>query len=165
MDKHPHNQAQNQQQKMLPEMSWLDRAELRLRELVSVHDCPPPDLVRLLGGPVDELQAVLQEALRPAFLKALPGRCEVPWQGCPRHGDLLEFQSLGWGCTVEGCWFGIDDRLTRLRHCRRRPVAVLGEPGPYTLAVCAGHLYSEWELGQCGMPFTVRLIGKQQLAG
>jgi hypothetical protein len=152
--------TQHQRQEMLPEVSWLDLAESRLRELVSVQECPPPELVRLRGGPVGELQAVL----RPAMVKGWPGRCEVPWQGCPRHGDLLEFRGSGWGCPVDGCWFDIGDRLTRLRHCRRRPVAVLGEPGPHTLAVCAGHLFSEWQQGECGMPFTVRLIGTQQIS-
>ncbi|WP_405164973.1 hypothetical protein OG203_07625 [Nocardia sp. NBC_01499] len=150
-------------------VSWLESAELRLRELVELQDGPPPrELAVLLGGSIDELHTALRAVLRPAMVKARAGRCGLPWLGCPRHGDLLAYRGSGWGCTVEGCRFEIADTLARLRHCRRRTVAVLGEPhpgpNPYTLAVCEGHLFSEWHNGECGMPFTVRRVGTQGLA-
>ncbi|MBF6066061.1 hypothetical protein IU500_33910 [Nocardia terpenica] len=147
-------------------VSWLEVAEFRLRELVDVQGCRPPrELEAMLAGPVDELHALLRARLRPALLTGRPGRCELPWLGCPRHGDLLGYRGHGWGCTVSGCGFTLSDVFARLRHCRRRAVAVLGEvDGSHTLAVCSGHLVSEWQLGDCGLPFTVRRIGTDGLA-
>ncbi|GAB2540921.1 hypothetical protein [Nocardia heshunensis] len=128
---------------------WLDVAEQRLRDLLDDEQPTlPPELAELLAsGDRDRLRLQLWTHLRAEHLDAVTGGCEMPWTGCPDHGDLLEHGVIAgrWRCTMPGHDFTLESTFARLRHCQRPAVAVLvGEPGESEgLPVCAGHAYSE----------------------
>ncbi|MFF0494740.1 hypothetical protein ACFYTQ_37470 [Nocardia sp. NPDC004068] len=148
---------------------WLDLAESRLRELVDYQGGSVPTEVAELLVPEcrEELRLRLWSRLRSEDLVPVPGGCEVPWSGCPDHGDLMEGRaaSSGWWCSDPGHRFGVDV-FGRLRHCQRPAIAVLsGLEGARTLAVCEGHRYSEVELASYGgEPVTVTDLGSGRAA-
>jgi|GEM_PF-6324935 len=139
-----------------PDDSWLDTAENHLRDLAAEQDPPvPPHLADLLTPHGrDKLRTLLRSQVGPDHATGGTDRCEIPWQGCPRHGDALAPRSLveGWRCTVEGCGFTTDTAVSRMQHCDRPAVAMLtGEPdAPDGLAVCAAHLESETDRASYG---------------
>ncbi|MET8871701.1 hypothetical protein [Nocardia sp. NPDC004604] len=148
---------------------WLDEAEHRLRELVEVEQAPvPPNVAGLLA---EDNRALLRLALlaqlTPADLEPVPGGCEIPWSGCPEHGDVLSHRGIvpGWYCDAEGHdRYGEDTTFHRLRHCHQPAVAVLSCDGE-ALAVCRGHLNSELERGSYGGEvFTVTDIDQDDAA-
>ncbi|MBF6131146.1 hypothetical protein [Nocardia brasiliensis] len=148
---------------------WLDVAEQRLRDLVEVEQAPlPPNVAGLLDpGGRALLRLSLLAQLSPQDLEPVPGGCEIPWSGCPEHGDMLSHRGIvpGWYCDVPGHeLYGQDTTFHRVRHCRQPAVAVLSADG-LELAVCAGHLHSELELGSFGGEvFTVTAIDLEDAA-
>ncbi|BAW05823.1 hypothetical protein [Nocardia seriolae] len=148
---------------------WLDVAEARLHELVALEQVPvPPNVAGLLepGGRA-LLRLALLAQLNAADLDPVPGGCEIPWSGCPEHGDMLSHRGIvpGWYCDAAGHErYGQDTTFHRLRHCQQPAAAVLHADG-YALAVCSAHLHSELERGSCGgEAFTVTAIDPDQTA-
>ncbi|MFF3568254.1 hypothetical protein [Nocardia jiangxiensis] len=151
----------------------VDVAEERLRLLV-------PGLDRVRPGPAGRVA----DALTRRWLRTLigvhltdfditptwrlPFLCGVERQGCPRHGDLLEFAGWrhGWRCPVDGCGYIMTNVVMRAMHCQQLAVAVLTDAdGVYELPVCEGHLRSEVENASYGgEPFTVIMLDDQAAA-
>ncbi|WP_024802314.1 hypothetical protein [Nocardia sp. BMG51109] len=147
---------------------WLDEAEYRLRELIEVEQAPVPENVAGLLDPGHRvlLRLALLAQLTPADLEPVPGGCEIPWSGCPEHGDVLSHRGIvpGWYCEADRhLSYGTDTTFHRLRHCHQPAVAVLGMDG-HTLEVCRGHLKSELERGSYGEVFTVADIDQDDAA-
>ncbi len=146
---------------------WLDVAEQRLHELAEVeHAYMPPHVAGLLaedGRTVLRLSLLLE--LTAEDLEPVPGGCEIPWTGCPEHGDTLALRGIepGWYCEGDPesrDHYGQDTTFGRLRHCRQPAVAVLHADG-HELAVCSGHRSSEMERGsEIGEVFTVTDIDR-----
>ncbi|MCC3329466.1 hypothetical protein [Nocardia abscessus] len=148
---------------------WLDVAEGRLHELGQIEQAPVPPNVAGLLDPDGRalLRLALLAQLTPEDLEPVPGGCEIPWSGCPEHGDTLSHRGIvpGWYCDAQGHeLYGQDTTFHRLRHCQQPAVAVLSCDG-YAVAVCAGHLHSELERGSCGGEvFTVTAIDREDAA-
>ncbi len=148
---------------------WLDIAEHRLHELVSVEQAELPPSVAELLAPENRalLRLALLHQLTPADLEPVPGGCQIPWTGCPDHGDVLSHRVTvpGWYCDAPGHeMYGEDTTLLRVRHCHQPAVAVLSAPG-HALPVCRAHLSSELEISaDCGEPFTVIDLAQEDAA-
>lgn len=139
-----------------PDDSWLDAAENHLRDLTAEQDAPVPSYLSDLLAPNgrDGLRALLRSQVGPDRVSGAAGSCEMPWQGCPRHGDALAPRPLvaGWRCTVQGCEFATDSAVSLMQHCDRPAVAMLAaDPdAPDGFAVCDGHLRSETDRASYG---------------
>jgi hypothetical protein len=146
---------------------WVDVLEQRMWELCPDLGCPPEGRWRRFRWAL-RYRLPLRVRIRTELTEwmvwgqpQLPHECEIPWNGCPRHGDLLELAGMkhGWRCSAEECDYTL--RTThRLLDCGQRAIAALSDADDsHRLLVCEGHLHSEAEgFSYGGEPVTVTYL-------
>lgn len=123
----------------------------QLAAMLISHGVAPEDVCLLMPSPRRVRQALRRQQVREqnAALAADEKVCDMPWRGCPAHGDsyLRWSRWRGWRCRKDDCGYRLPGPEFN-RHCDQPSVVVVALPSAPDVRrrLCVGHLESEREL-------------------